>query len=211
MLGTKGGITYVSDTEHVTNPAYTEALAACPNAGGKSRITGGGIRIAGIPGTVSISSSRPLDLASAFGDDDLINDDYWEASGDAPARHPDHQLRDLRQVQGPEVQVGHVSQPGDRGAAEHRQLQRRPLGDGRRRLHRHDREPRHLDVPVGVRQVERRRPRHERRSGWDHPRLRLHEEQAPGHRRREAQDPRGSAGFKTAKCPLTRTSPAAAR
>ena len=88
VLGTKGGITYVSDTEHVTNPAFTEALAACPNAGGRSRIIGGGIRIAGIPGNVSISASRPLDLADVFGDDDLIIDDYWEASGDAPVDTP---------------------------------------------------------------------------------------------------------------------------
>ncbi|MFN8111889.1 MAG: hypothetical protein U0R51_01685 [Solirubrobacterales bacterium] len=88
VLGKRGGITYVSDTEHVADPDYTQALTACPNAGGKSRITGGGIRVAGIPANVSIKASRPLDLATLFGDDDLIVDDYWEASTVAPVDTP---------------------------------------------------------------------------------------------------------------------------
>ena len=88
VLGTKGGITYVFDTEHVTNPAFTEALAACPNAGGRSRITGGGIRIAGDPTTSALTSSRPLDLDTVFGDDDVDPDDYWEGSGDADLGTP---------------------------------------------------------------------------------------------------------------------------
>ncbi len=88
VLGTKGGITYVSDTEHVTNPAFADALAACPNAGGRSRILGGGIRIAGLSPDVTIKASRPLDLADFFGDPDTVNDDYWETSAAAPVGTP---------------------------------------------------------------------------------------------------------------------------
>jgi hypothetical protein len=86
LLGKTGGLAYVSDAERATNPGFTQALTSCPGAGGKWRITGGGIRIANNPALSTVSSSRPLDIL--FGDDDAISDDYWEASAAAPVDTP---------------------------------------------------------------------------------------------------------------------------
>lgn len=87
LLGKEGGLAYVSDPETVTNPEFTAALAACPSAGGRWRITGGGFQIAGLmpESMFTLSASRPLDLLDAYGDDDDDFDDYWQSSADAPA------------------------------------------------------------------------------------------------------------------------------
>lgn len=86
LLGKEGGFAYVSDPETVSNPDFTAARAACPDAGGEWRITGGGLVIRGpMPeSTFTVTSSRPLDLLDLYGDDDDDNDDYWEGSVDAP-------------------------------------------------------------------------------------------------------------------------------
>ena len=86
LLGKEGGLAYVSDAEGVTNPEYTEALAACPQTPGPWRIAGGGFQISGSEpeSGFTLSASRPLDLLDAYGDNDDDNDDYWQASGDAP-------------------------------------------------------------------------------------------------------------------------------
>ena len=76
LLGKVDGLAYVLDEEETVNPAFTDALAACPNAGGAWRLTGGGARSSSpIPDLVS---SRPLDLATSLGDADGARDDYWE-------------------------------------------------------------------------------------------------------------------------------------
>jgi hypothetical protein len=86
LLGKQGGIAYVSDSETIASTVFsTQALTACPNAGGAWQITGGGLALKGQPADLSIAVTRPADLASFFEvQDDLLPDDYWEATGRGP-------------------------------------------------------------------------------------------------------------------------------
>jgi hypothetical protein len=86
FLGKEGGLAYVVDAETVTNSSYTEANAACPQAGGAWRVVGGGFEVQGAPPESErrLSASRPLDMHDSYGDDDDELDDFWQTSIAAP-------------------------------------------------------------------------------------------------------------------------------
>ena len=86
LLGKEGGLAYVSDPETATDPGLTQAYAACPDAGGPWRLTGGGLVTSGSDpeSGFEIKASRPLDMLDLYGDDDSELDDYWDASVKVP-------------------------------------------------------------------------------------------------------------------------------
>ena len=86
LLGKAGGLAYVNDPETVTNPDFTNALAACPNAGGQWRLTGGGFQVTGqdAESSFTVAVSRPLDMLDLYGDDDEDYDDYWDTYTASP-------------------------------------------------------------------------------------------------------------------------------
>jgi len=82
QLGTKGGITYVSDTATSSDPSFAQSSAACPGLDkGKWRIAGGGFRTNDKAG--AITATRPQDLyIPPDGDVDSVPDDFWESDAE---------------------------------------------------------------------------------------------------------------------------------
>lgn len=78
LLGKSDGIAYVSDPDFAAGAMSLEGGAACPNAPGRWRVTGGGFElVGGTDATLRVGSSSPSDLLDFYGDDDLLLDDFW--------------------------------------------------------------------------------------------------------------------------------------
>jgi len=78
FLGKSDGISYVSDPDFAAMAMSLEGGAACPDAPGKWRVTGGGFELSGgADATQRIVSSAPSDLLDLYGDDDSVRDDFW--------------------------------------------------------------------------------------------------------------------------------------
>ena len=80
-LGKSDGIAYVSDPDFAAAAMSLEGGAACPDAPGKWRVTGGGFELSGgADATQRVLGSAPSDILDVYGDNDSKSDDYWDVS-----------------------------------------------------------------------------------------------------------------------------------